>query len=177
MEGGAWKDGVASTARGRPPDKRRLPPPPSTHIAGSHHIYCARYLQIYNPRQVCISNGQQTMGVSLPWAVSDAFDARDPGRCVPRWPLAAASVGSWAPRPRPSITSPSPFPLPSPPPCNRSALHHQWSVPSPRQSYGSPPRPGRLPSMRAGPPTDKRIISISGDGGFLFCVQELETAV
>lgn len=31
-----------------------------------------------------ISNGQQTMGVSLPWAMSAALDARDPGRCVSR---------------------------------------------------------------------------------------------
>ena len=36
-----------------------------------------------------------------------------------------------------------------------------------------------LPSIPplAGMPTDKRVISISGDGGFLFCAQELETAV
>lgn len=35
-------------------------------------------------RQVCFTNGQQTMGVSLPWAISAAFDARDPGRCGDR---------------------------------------------------------------------------------------------
>jgi len=32
-------------------------------------------------------------------------------------------------------------------------------------------------SLAAGMPTDKRIISVSGDGSFLFCAQELETAV
>lgn len=32
------------------------------------------------PPQVSFSNGQQTMGVSMPWAISAALDARDPGR-------------------------------------------------------------------------------------------------
>lgn len=41
------------------------------------------------PPQICISNGQQTMGVSLPWAISAAFDARDPGR----WDWLAAVWG------------------------------------------------------------------------------------
>lgn len=41
---------------------------------------CLACLQVHRPRQVCISNGQQTMGVSMPWAMSAAFDARDPGR-------------------------------------------------------------------------------------------------
>lgn len=94
---------------------------------GSHHIYVSRYLHVYEPRQVCISNGQQTMGVSMPWAISAALDARDPG----------------------------------------SSLHHAWSS----------PLSARAVSMRGGFPTEKRIISISGDGGFLFCAHELETAV
>ncbi|KAI7836323.1 hypothetical protein COHA_009831 [Chlorella ohadii] len=89
---------------------------------GSHHIYHARYLQ------VSFSNGQQTMGVSMPWAISAALDARDPG----------------------------------------SSLHRQWSKPA---------MTVRQISLRGGMPTDKRIISVSGDGSFLFCAQELETAV
>lgn len=35
----------------------------------------------------------------------------------------------------------------------------------------------RQVSQRGGFPTDRRIISVSGDGGFLFCAHELETAV
>ncbi|PRW39265.1 acetolactate synthase [Chlorella sorokiniana] len=95
---------------------------------GSHHIFHARYLQVHHPRQVSFSNGQQTMGVSMPWAISAALDARDPG----------------------------------------SSLHHQWSKPALTM---------RQISQRGGMPTDKRVISISGDGSFLFCAHELETAV
>lgn len=57
-----------------------------------------------------------------------------------------------------------------PSPSSRSALHHQWSKPALGLTM-------RQISLRGGMPTDKRIISISGDGGFLFCAQELETAV
>lgn len=63
-------------------------------------------------------------------------------------------------------TLPSPPLISCPPGC--SALHHQWS---------KPPMSPRAISMRGGLPTQKRIISLSGDGGFLFCAQELETAV
>lgn len=99
---------------------------------GSHHIFCARYLHALHPRQVMISNGQQTMGVSLPWAVSAAFDARDPG----------------------------------------SSSHRTWSRPSVRTAVSA-----RAVSLRGGFPTERRIMSLSGNGGFLFCAQELETAV
>ncbi len=34
---------------------------------GSFHIWIARYLYSFRARQVMISNGQQTMGVALPW--------------------------------------------------------------------------------------------------------------
>jgi len=37
---------------------------------GSFHIWIARYLQVFRPRQMMISNGQQTLGVALPWAVA-----------------------------------------------------------------------------------------------------------
>jgi acetolactate synthase-1/2/3 large subunit len=67
---------------------------------GSFHIWLARYLYSFRPRQVLITNGQQTLGVGLPWAI------------------AACLV-----------------------------------------------RPG------------EKVISISGDGGFLYSASELETAV
>jgi acetolactate synthase I/II/III large subunit len=37
---------------------------------GSFHIWLARYLQVFRPRQMIISNGQQTLGVALPWAIA-----------------------------------------------------------------------------------------------------------
>src|SRR4029079_5876957 len=66
---------------------------------GSVYIYMARHFRVYQPRHLLFSNGQQTLGVALPWA------------------MAAALV-----------------------------------------------RPGT------------QVVSISGDGGFLFSAQELETA-
>ena len=67
---------------------------------GSFHIWLARRLYSFRPRQLLITNGQQTLGVGLPWAI------------------AACLV-----------------------------------------------RPG------------EKVLSISGDGGFLFSAMELETAV
>lgn len=67
---------------------------------GSFHLWIARHLYSFRPRQVLISNGQQTLGVALPWAIAA------------------------------SIVRPS-----------------------------------------------ERILSISGDGGFLYSAMELETAV
>lgn len=46
---------------------------------GSFHIWIARYLIVHRPRQLVITNGQQTLGVALPWAMSAAFDARKRG--------------------------------------------------------------------------------------------------
>jgi acetolactate synthase-1/2/3 large subunit len=66
---------------------------------GSHYIYTARHFRTYQPRRLLFSDGQQTLGVALPWA------------------MAAAMV-----------------------------------------------RPGT------------QVVSVSGDGGFLFSAQELETA-
>ena len=37
---------------------------------GSFHIWLARYLQVFRPRQMLISNGQQTLGVGMPWAIA-----------------------------------------------------------------------------------------------------------
>ena len=67
---------------------------------GSFHIWLARYLYSFRARQILMTNGQQTLGVALPWAIA---------ACLVR-------------------------------------------------------------------PSEK-VISISGDGGFLFSAMELETAV
>ena len=67
---------------------------------GSFHIWLARYLYSFRARQILMTNGQQTLGVGLPWAIA---------ACLVR-------------------------------------------------------------------PNDK-VISVSGDGGFLFSAMELETAV
>jgi acetolactate synthase-1/2/3 large subunit len=67
---------------------------------GSFYIWHSRYLYSFRPEQLLISNGQQTLGVALPWAIA---------ACLAR-------------------------------------------------------------------PNDK-VLSVSGDGGFLFSAQELETAV
>ncbi|MGF6648415.1 MULTISPECIES: acetolactate synthase AlsS [Paraburkholderia] len=37
---------------------------------GSFHLWFARYLYSFRSRQVLISNGQQTLGVALPWAIA-----------------------------------------------------------------------------------------------------------
>jgi acetolactate synthase I/II/III large subunit len=37
---------------------------------GSFHIWLARHLYSFRARQVLISNGQQTLGVALPWAIA-----------------------------------------------------------------------------------------------------------
>jgi acetolactate synthase I/II/III large subunit len=67
---------------------------------GSFHIWLARYLYSFRARQILMTNGQQTLGVGLPWAIAA------------------------------SLVRPS-----------------------------------------------EKVISISGDGGFLFSAMELETAV
>ncbi len=67
---------------------------------GSHYIYMARHFRVYEPRRLLFSDGQQTLGVALPWAIAAAL-------------------------------------------------------------------------VRPGTP----VVSVSGDGGFLFSAQELETAM
>lgn len=37
---------------------------------GSFHIWLARHLYSFRPRQILMTNGQQTLGVSLPWAIA-----------------------------------------------------------------------------------------------------------
>ena len=37
---------------------------------GSFHIWLARYLVSFRPRQLLFTNGQQTLGVGLPWAIA-----------------------------------------------------------------------------------------------------------
>lgn len=40
---------------------------------GSHYIWMARYFRSYEPRKLLFSNGMQTLGVALPWAISAAL--------------------------------------------------------------------------------------------------------
>ena len=47
---------------------------------GSFHIWMARHLIVHRPRQMMISNGQQTLGVALPWAIAACL--ADPARKV-----------------------------------------------------------------------------------------------
>ncbi len=47
---------------------------------GSHYLFMARYFRTYRPRSLLFSNGQQTLGVAMPWAIA-ATMAR-PGRPV-----------------------------------------------------------------------------------------------
>ncbi len=56
---------------------------PDTTVAldvGSHYIWMNRYFAAAGPRQVLVSNGQQTLGVALPWAI--AANLARPGRPV-----------------------------------------------------------------------------------------------
>ncbi|MCV9878719.1 acetolactate synthase AlsS [Brenneria izbisi] len=47
---------------------------------GSFHIWLARYLYSFRARQILMTNGQQTMGVALPWAI--AASLVQPGRKI-----------------------------------------------------------------------------------------------
>ncbi|WP_425067622.1 acetolactate synthase AlsS [Reyranella sp.] len=47
---------------------------------GSFHIWMARHLISHRPRQIMISNGQQTLGVALPWGIAACL--AEPGRKV-----------------------------------------------------------------------------------------------
>lgn len=40
---------------------------------GTHSIYLARYFRTYEPRTLLFSNGQQTLGVALTWAIAAAL--------------------------------------------------------------------------------------------------------
>jgi len=48
---------------------------------GSHYIWLARYLRSYKPRHLLFSNGQQTLGVALPWAMATCL-VRPGGKVV-----------------------------------------------------------------------------------------------
>ncbi|GLW06964.1 acetolactate synthase [Microtetraspora sp. NBRC 13810] len=37
---------------------------------GSNYVYMARHFRAYRPRHLLFSNGQQTLGVALPWAIA-----------------------------------------------------------------------------------------------------------
>jgi acetolactate synthase-1/2/3 large subunit len=40
---------------------------------GSNYIYMARHFRVYEPRRLLFSDGQQTLGVALPWAMAAAM--------------------------------------------------------------------------------------------------------
>lgn len=40
---------------------------------GSHYIWMARYFDSFEPNRLLFSNGQQTLGVALPWAIAAAL--------------------------------------------------------------------------------------------------------
>lgn len=46
---------------------------------GSNYLYMARHFRTYRPRSLMFSNGQQTLGVALPWAIAASLaEAGDP---------------------------------------------------------------------------------------------------
>ena len=63
---------------------------------GSFHIWIARYLYSFRARQVMISNGQQTMGVALPWAIGAWLvnPAAQSGLGLRRWRFSAIQHGA-----------------------------------------------------------------------------------
>ena len=53
---------------------------PDTTVAldvGSHYIWMNRYMPAEHARQVLVSNGQQTLGVALPWAIATTLVRKD----------------------------------------------------------------------------------------------------
>ena len=48
---------------------------------GSFHIWLARHLYSFRPRQLLFTNGQQTLGVGLPWAIAACL-ARPGGKVI-----------------------------------------------------------------------------------------------
>ena len=44
---------------------------------GSHYMWMARHFYAYEPRHLLFSNGQQTLGVALPWAMATSLVRRD----------------------------------------------------------------------------------------------------
>ncbi len=44
-----------------------------TSDMGSHHIWMARHFYEFEPRRLLFSNGQQTLGVGIPWAIAAAL--------------------------------------------------------------------------------------------------------
>lgn len=107
----SWQITASQSSGGRPQPQRfvyllrRLLPDETTVAVdvGTVYIYIMRYFYSFIPRTLLCSNGQQTLGVGLPWAI------------------AANLVQT--------------------------------------------------------PPCSKRVVSVSGDGGFMFSSQELSTAV
>ena len=110
----AWRSTIADSATKTGPVKplyfvsllQELVPSDDTTVVtdiGTVYIYMMRYFQAYQPGRLLSSNGQQTLGVGLPWAIGV--------------------------------------------------------------------------SLVQEPPCSQKVISLSGDGGFMFSSQELSTAV
>ena len=51
---------------------------------GSHYIWMARKFRSYNPRHLLFSNGMQTLGVALPWAIA-VISSPKYSSCVSSW--------------------------------------------------------------------------------------------
>jgi acetolactate synthase-1/2/3 large subunit len=65
---------------------------------GSNYIYMARHFRTYQPRHLLFSNGQQTLGVAMPWAVAAAL-VRPGTQIVSVSGTAASSFRGWSSRP------------------------------------------------------------------------------
>ena len=63
---------------------------------GSVYIYMARHFRVYQPRQLLFSNGQQTLGVGLPWAMAASHGPpRHPGGVhLRRWRIPVLRTGT-----------------------------------------------------------------------------------
>ncbi|WP_438761841.1 acetolactate synthase AlsS [Enterococcus sp. AZ194] len=59
---------VIRTLQGKVTDEMTV-----TVDVGSHYIWMARHFRSYEPRHLLFSNGMQTLGVALPWAIAAAL--------------------------------------------------------------------------------------------------------
>jgi acetolactate synthase I/II/III large subunit len=66
---------------------------------GSFHLWIARHLYSFRPRQVLITNGQQTLGVALPLGIARRSFGRRRRSC-PSPAMAVFSTPPWSWRPR-----------------------------------------------------------------------------
>jgi acetolactate synthase-1/2/3 large subunit len=62
---------------------------------GSFHLWLARHLYSFKARQILISNGQQTLGVALPWAIAASI-VRPSEKVLSISGMAAFSFPRWS---------------------------------------------------------------------------------